>query len=563
MNVGLLCGVLFATTPTFAQQKMNQGDKLKDFFQKLDQFYTDSISQDKQEKMADLAIVKMLEELDPHSSYEPQRDVKKADEPMVGNFEGIGVTFQLWKDTILISEVIPGGPSQKIGLQEGDRIVKINDTIVAGIKISQNDVVKKLRGKKGTQVNVSIARRSSKELLEFTITRDKIPVYSVETSYMATPTTGYIRIVRFSATTMDEFKKAVAKLKAEGMQNLIMDMQGNSGGYLTTAIHLCNEFLSQSGELIVYTEGVHSKKADYFSDGKGTLGTGKLIVLLDEYSASASEIFAGCMQDLDRALLVGRRSFGKGLVQFPYYFADGSRVKLTVAHYYTPSGRCIQRPYSEGNKKDYLDEISNRFKAGEVYGADTFHFPDSLLFYTKNKRKVYGGGGVFPDVYVPLDTSLNSEYYQAIRRKGLLNNFCTEYVDVNRDSLKKRFPTADDFIQNFDSRKEVVDSLFAKADLDSIKRDSAQMARSMPLFVNQTKSLIARNLYDNTTFWRINNEQNNTYQKALAVMESDKFAILTPDKKTLKKAEKDLYKKAKVQASKNKEKVGEKKEEKP
>lgn len=541
----MLCALLLAGTQIVAQSKMDAGDKLKDFISKLDQRYRDSLGQDKKDKLVNTAIVKMLEELDPHSSYEPQQDVKKADEPMVGNFEGIGITFQLWKDTIMVSEVLAGSPSQKVGLLDGDRIVKINDTTVAGVKIEQTDVIKKLRGKKGTQVKVGIARRGAKELLDFTITRDKIPMYSVEASYMATPTTGYVRVIRFSATTMDEFKQAIEKLKVQGMQNLIVDMQGNSGGYLTTAVSLCNEFIGMKDEMIVYTKGFHYKQEDYRSDGKGTLANGKLIVLVDDYSASASEIFSGCMQDLDRGLIVGRRTFGKGLVQFPLYFADGSRVKLTVANYYTPSGRCIQRPYSD-NKKDYLDEIGNRFKDGEVYGADTFHFPDSLLFYTKNKRKVYGGGGVFPDVYVPLDTSLNSEYYQAIRRKGLLNTFTTEYVDANRNLLRKRFPTAEDFIQHFDSRAEVVDSLFARADLDSVQRDSAQIARSMPLFVNQTKSLIARSLFDNATFWKINNELNNTYRKALEVMQSDKFTILNPDKKTLKKAEKEIEKREKA-----------------
>ncbi|HEY0261443.1 MAG TPA: S41 family peptidase [Chitinophagales bacterium] len=544
----LLCG-LFVATQTFAQVKMDAGDKLKVFFQVLDQHYTDTISDSAKQKMTDIAIVKMLEELDPHSSYDPQSEVKKADEPLVGNFEGIGVTFQMWKDTILITEVLSGGPSQKIGLQEGDRIVKINDTVVAGVKIVQTDVIKKLRGKKGTQVKVGIVRKSAKNLLDFVITRDRIPMHSIEAAYMASPTTGYIKLTRFSATSVTEFFQVLETLKVEGMQNLILDLQGNGGGYLTTAVKLCNEFLTQPDELIVYTEGAHAKKEEYKTDGKGTVGTGKLIVLIDESSASASEIVSGFIQDSDRGLIVGRRSFGKGLVQFPYYFNDGSRVKLTVAHYYTPSGRCIQRPYVDG-KKDYLDEINDRFKDGEVYGADTFHFPDSLLYYTKNKRKVYGGGGIFPDVFVPVDTSLNSEYYQAIRRKGLLNNFCTEYVDLHRDELKKRFATPEDFIANFDSKKEVIDSLFAKADLDSVQRDSAQIARSMPLFVNQTKSLIGRNLFENITFWKINNEMNDSYKKALELMNSDKFAVLNPDKKTIRKAEKEIEKKAQKNSKK-------------
>lgn len=527
--------VFISSFPVFAQQKMDQGDKFKELLRLIDTYYTDSVDKD---KLVDAAIAKVLDELDPHSSYIKQKDVKRTEEPLVGNFEGIGVSFQIWKDTIMVNEVISGGPSQKVGLMDGDRIVFINDSLAAGIKIDNEGVIKKLRGSKGTQVKVGIVRRSSKELLNFTITRDKIPVYSVEASYMVSPTTGYIKLIRFSATTMNEFRQATEKLKAQGMQNLIMDLQGNSGGYLNTAIQLCNEFIKDEKQLIVYTEGLHARKEEYVSDGKGSMKEGKLIVLIDEGSASASEIFAGCMQDIDRGLVVGRRTFGKGLVQKPYYFPDASIVRLTVAHYYTPTGRCIQRSYAEG-KKDYYEEYSKRIKSGELFGADTTHFPDSLLYYTKNLRKVYGGGGVVPDFYIPLDTSLNSEYYQQIRRKGVLNSFCLEYVDLNRAKLHSLYPTADSFVKNFDSAKEVVPLLFAKADLDSIKRDSMQIAKSMPLFVNQTKSLISRNLFDNNTFWEIANESNESFKKALELMESDKFSILAPSKKEIKKVEKE------------------------
>lgn len=520
---------------------MDQGDKFKELLRLIDTYYTDSVDKD---KLVDAAIAKVLDELDPHSSYIKQKDVKRTEEPLVGNFEGIGVSFQIWKDTIMVNEVIPGGPSQKVGLMDGDRIVFINDSLMAGIKIDNEGVIKRLRGNKGTQVKVGIVRRSAKELLNFTITRDKIPVYSVEASYMVSPTTGYIKLIRFSATTMNEFRQATEKLRGQGMQNLIMDLQGNSGGYLNTAIQLCNEFIKDEKQLIVYTEGLHARKEEYVSDGRGSMKDGKLIVLIDEGSASASEIFAGCVQDIDRGLVVGRRTFGKGLVQKPYYFPDASIVRLTVAHYYTPTGRCIQRSYTEG-KKDYYEEYSKRVKSGELFGADTTHFPDSLLYYTKNMRKVYGGGGVVPDFFIPLDTSLNSEYYQQIRRKGVLNNFCLEYVDLNRAKLHSLYPNATDFVKNFDSSKEIVPLLFAKADTDSIKRDSLQIAKSMPLFVNQTKSLIARNLFDNNTFWEIANENNESFKKALELMDSDKFSILAPTKKELKKVEKERKQKLK------------------
>jgi carboxyl-terminal processing protease len=530
-------GIQFA----YSQNKMDQGDKLKDLLRMLDNYYVDSFDK---EKLVDAAITKMLDELDPHSSYIKNKDVKKVEEPLVGNFEGIGVTFQIWKDTIMINEVISGGPAQKVGLMDGDRIVFIDDSLVADIKIDNDGVVKRLRGKKGTKVKVGVVRRSSKEMLTFVITRDKIPVYSIEASYMVSPTTGYIKLIRFSATTMNEFRKASEKLRSQGMQNLIMDLQGNSGGYLTTAIQLCNEFIADEKQLIVFTKGLRSNREEYESDGKGNFKEGKLIVLIDEGSASASEIFAGCVQDIDRGLIIGRRTFGKGLVQKPYYFADGSITRLTVAHYHTPTGRSIQRPYTEG-KKDYYDEYSKRVKTGELFGSDTFHYPDSLLFYTKNKRKVYGGGGVIPEIFIPIDTSLNSEYYQKIRRKGVLNSFCLEYVDQNRSNLHNTYPDAVSFIQNFDPAKNgVVELLFKRGEQDSIARDSEQINRSMPLFVNQTKSLIARNLFDNNTFWQVANESNESFKKALEVMESDQFSILNPpSRKELRKIERALKEK--------------------
>jgi carboxyl-terminal processing protease len=527
---------LFAIHTISAQEiKIEQGEKYKEFMRLLDTYYTDTVNS---EKLTDAAIGKVLEELDPHSSYILAKDLKKADEPLVANFEGIGVTFQILKDTIMVLEVIPTGPSEKVGLQAGDRIVKINDSTVAGIKIENDGVIKRLRGPKGTKVHVGIRRRSQPELLPFTITRDKIPIVSIDASYMASPTTGYIKLLRFAASTMTEFYTAIDKLKAQGMKDLILDLQGNSGGYLMTAIQLCNEFLGDK-ELIVYTKGVHEARQDNFSNGKGGLQDGKLVVLIDEGSASASEIVSGCMQDLDRGILVGRRTFGKGLVQKPYGFPDGSVVRLTVAHYYTPSSRCIQRPYDKG-KKDYYEEYSKRIKSGELFGNDTMELPDSLMFYTRNKRKVYGGGGVVPEYFIPIDTSMNSAFYQQIRGKGTLNTFCLEYVDKNREKLKIRYPNSDAVIANFKVDDDLLELLYRAGDKDSVKRDSAQMLRSKPLFVNQVKSLVCRDLYDNTTFWRAANEMNDSYKKALEVIEQNKFDLLIPSKKELRKAEKEI-----------------------
>jgi C-terminal peptidase prc len=651
------------------QTSIDQGEKFRELLHLLDSYYTDTVNK---EKLTDLAITKVLEDLDPHSTYILAKDLKRTDEPLVANFEGIGVTFQLLRDTIMVLEVIPSGPSEKVGIEAGDKIVQINDTTVAGIKIDNEGVIKRLRGPKGTKVKVGILRHSAQDLLTFVITRDKIPIYSIDAAYMADPTTGYIKLLRFSASSMTEFFGAVDKLKAQGMKDLILDLQGNTGGYLMTAIQLCNEFLGDK-ELIVYTQGAHAKREDYRSDNKGSMKEGKLIVLIDEGSASASEIFSGCMQDLDRGLIIGRRSFGKGLVQKPYSFPDGSVVRLTVAHYYTPSGRCIQRPYDKG-KKDYYDEYTKRLKSGELFGTDTtkfinipniyydvdkstlrpesikvldsilvyfsqnpdltieigshtdsrgsdsynlkqsqeraqtvvdylvskgvsrnrlvavgygktklinkcgdgvdcteeehqqnrrttfrvlgyanslsaanekLDFPDSLTYYTKYHRKVYGGGGVVPEIFVPIDTSLNSTYYQGIRGKGILNSFCLEYVDKNRQHMKELYPTEDAFVKNFHIDDQILEELYKMGDKDSVKRNAKEMERSRPLFVNQVKSLIARDMFDNVAFWRVANEMNDSYKKAVEVMHSDKFDILKPSKKDQKKIDKDRKKKSK------------------
>ena len=531
--------IVFTCLGAYAQQQpLDQGEKYRELLHLLDSYYTDTVNK---EKLTDMAIVKVLEELDPHSSYILAKDLKRTDEPLVANFEGIGVTFQLLRDTIIVLEVIPAGPSEKVGIQAGDKIVQINDSTIAGIKIDNDGVIKRLRGPKGTKVKVGILRRSSDKLLPFTITRDKIPIYSIDAAYMADNTTGYIKLLRFSASSMTEFYTAVDKLKKQGMTDLILDLQGNTGGYLMTAIQLCNEFLADK-ELIVYTQGAHAKREDYYSDNKGSMKDGKLIVLIDEGSASASEIFSGCVQDLDRGLVIGRRSFGKGLVQKPYSFPDGSVVRLTVAHYYTPSGRCIQRPYDKG-KKDYYDEYTKRLKSGELFGSDTVSFPDSLSFLTKNHRKVYGGGGVVPEIFIPIDTSLNSSYYQGIRGKGILNSFCLEYVDKNRQKLKEHYPNEEAFVKTFKVDEDMLEEMYKMGDKDSVKRNKDEMQRSKPLFLNQLKSLIARDMFDNVAFWRVANEMNDSYKKAVEVMRSDKFEILKPSKKELKRMEKKEKKK--------------------
>jgi len=339
------------------KRKYDQGDKFIEVLNLIRTYYTDTVNE---EKLVEDAVRKTLEDLDPHSSYVPSKDVKRSEEQLVGNFEGIGITFQILKDTIMVLEVIPGGPSERVGLHAGDKIIKVNDTTVAGIKIENEGVIKRLRGPKGTKVHVSMMRQGERNLIEFTITRDKIPIYSITASYMVQPGVGYVRLERFSATSLQEFSQAIDRLRTQGMKDLILDLQGNVGGYLYTAVDMCNQFLGDN-KLIVYTQGVHSSYQPYFSNNRGFFKDGKVVVMIDEGSASAAEILSGCIQDNDRGLLVGRRTFGKGLVQKPFTLSDGSQLKLTTAHYYTPSGRCIQKPYGTGNK-DYRDDYKERLE---------------------------------------------------------------------------------------------------------------------------------------------------------------------------------------------------------
>jgi len=530
--------------PSFAQTRMDQPEKLKSVLNIIRTFYTDTVDQD---KLTEAAIVKMLEMLDPHSHYIPAKDVKRNDEPLVANFDGIGVTFQLLKDTIFVLEVISGGPAEKVGLRAGDKILTINDTSAVGNKVDQNYVVSRLRGPKGTKVRIAVLRKGEQALLEFVITRDKIPIFSVEATYMANAETGYIKLVRFASTSHTELVQAMEKLKAMGMKNLILDLQGNTGGYLTVAAQIANEFL-QDKELIVYTEGKNSARENYYANGRGMFLEGKLMVLIDEGSASASEIISGAVQDLDRGLIVGRRTFGKGLVQRPWNLPDGSMIRLTVAHYFTPSGRCIQRPYENG-KKDYLDEFSRRMSSGELFGKDTFHFPDSLLFYTKIKRKVYGGGGVFPDHFVPVDTQYNSLFLGAVSRKGMLNNFCLEISDQKRAEYMAAYPDADSYFNRFkpdsnllkqfviytETDSALLTDIYQKGKADTLTADSLtllranDLSRSAPLILNMIKALVGRNLFDNNTYHRILNTMNPVFKKATEISGTNAaFEVLYP-----------------------------------
>jgi len=476
------------------------------------------------ESLTDHAIVSMLEKLDPHTTYISKADVKDANQRIDGNFVGVGVRFQILKDTLIVVEAIPGGPSEKLGIQAGDKIIKIENILVAGVGLKNSDVRSKLLGDLGTKVKVEIQRRNSKKLLSFTITRDKIPLNSVDCAYMVTPKTGYIKLNSFSRPTMDEIQAAMFTLKSKGMENLILDLQNNGGGLLYTARDLADEFLSP-GKLVVYSEGKHQPRSELRTEKTGSWEKGRLVVLINENSASASEIVSGAVQDWDRGLVIGRRTFGKGLVQRPIPLSDGSELRLTVARYYTPTGRWIQKPYSdlEAYRNDYMD----RYLHGEFYNQDSIKkFPDSLKYQTKiQKRTVYGGGGIMPDIFVPMDTSGVSDYFKDLVRGGHFNPFVLTYVEKNRANLKKIYPNLEQYIANFDTDKKFMDEFFkyVKAEQPDLEFKEAEYLESEKLIKIRLKAMLAQDLWGTPAFYEVYNETDDILKKAIEVIESDQY----------------------------------------
>lgn len=478
--------------------------------------YVDSVDE---KKLAEDGIRGMIEQLDPHSSYSTAKETKEMNEPLQGSFEGIGVQFNMVKDTLLVIQPVVNGPSERVGILAGDRIVSVNDTAIAGVKMSKEDIMKRLRGAKGSKVRLGVVRRGIAGILKFTVVRDKIPVKTLDAAYMIRPHVGYIRIGSFGVTTYNEFMKAVETLKASGMKDLILDLQENGGGYLMAAVQIANEFLHNS-DLIVYTQGRKVPRQDYCADGSGRLLDGKVFVLINEYTASAAEIVTGAIQDQDRGTVVGRRSFGKGLVQRPIDLPDGSMIRLTIAHYFTPSGRCIQKPYKKGDAIDYAMDIEKRFEHGELYSADSIHFADSLKYYTLRKhRVVYGGGGIMPDVFVPLDTMQYTKFLRQMAARSYIINANLKYIDVNRKQLKKQFATFNDFNARFEVPQSLIDDVVQAAEKDKIKpKDQQELQATLPQLRRQLKALIARDLWDMSEYFQVINETNPIVVKAVGLL---------------------------------------------
>ncbi len=525
-----------------AQDVQNSTMKFGRLLRLVESYYVDTTNVD---ALTEKAIVEVLRGLDPHSVYISKEEVEKMNAPLQRNFEGVGVSFNVYHDTLMVVATVPGGPSEKVGIRAGDRIVSVDAKNIAGVGLKNADVYTYLRGKKGTKVNLGIKRKSEPGVLDFVVIRDKIPINSLDASYMLNDNIGYIKLNKFSATTTSEFNDAIVELKSKSkLTGLVLDLRGNGGGYLTAAIDLADQFLP-AYKLVVYTEGTHAEKKEYSTTAMGELEQGKLVVLIDEGSASASEIVAGAIQDWDRGVLIGRRSFGKGLVQQPFPLTDGSMIRLTTAHYYTPSGRCIQKPYTDG-VDEYQKDYINRIEKGELFSKDSIVQNKKLKYNTKlSSRVVYGGGGVMPDLFIPLDTSKNYIYYNNLLRKNVVYTGVLDIMDVNRSNFKQKYPDFKTFLAKFEVTDEMVDKIMAageKEDLDktnddqvgldeekrvktqaatpkaSVKPDEKSIAFARPLLKRQMKALIARDLFSVSNYFQIMNDEDNTIKKAVETL---------------------------------------------
>ena len=516
----LVAMLLLISLNGVAQIKLNFGkntpmQKLINAEMAIQSLYVDSVDEG---KLVEEAIRGMLKSLDPHSSYSTKEEVKALQEPLNGNFEGIGVEFNMIEDTLMVIQPVLGGPSEKAGILAGDRIVSVDGTPIAGVKMSKEEIMRRLRGPKGTKVKIGVIRQGFQEELFFTVTRDKIPVKSITATYMLRPGVGYIRIGNFGATTHEEFVTSLEKLRKEGMQSLVLDLQENGGGYMKAAVDVSNEFL-QSRDLIVYTDG--RERSEFRAKGNGRFLKGQLIVLVDEYTASAAEIVTGAIQDQDRGLVVGRRTFGKGLVQRQISLPDTSMIRLTIAHYYTPAGRCIQKSYVKGHGEDYAMDIQNRLLHGELTNADSIHFADSLRYYTLRKhRTVYGGGGIMPDYFVPLDTTIYTRYHRALQARNIVLNANLRYVDDHRRELTGRYKNFAVFQRTFEIPQSVIDIVMEEGEkLDIRPSNDEELQQTLTYLKLQLKALVARDLWGMDEYFAIMNESSPIVQEAVRLLE--------------------------------------------
>ena len=533
------CSLLAVQAQSFTiNPEMVRKVQAAEFF--ISHFYVDSLSEG---KVVDSAIEGMLKQLDPHSTYIKAKDVERSVENLNGSFEGIGVQFNMIEDTLVVIQPVSGGPSERKGIIAGDRIVLVNDTAIAGVKMSRDEIMRRLRGPKGSKVRLGIIREGVKGINEFVIVRDKIPVHTLDAFYMVDDKTGYVKLSSFGQTTHDEFMTAVNSMKEKGMTRLVLDLQGNGGGYLQSAVEVSNEFLPE-GEMIVYTDGRAIQRQEYRANGDGTLKDIEVVVLVDSYTASAAEIVSGAIQDNDRGTIVGRRTFSKGLVQRPFELPDKSVIRLTTAHYYSPSGRCIQKPYKMGGKKEYDDDINQRLKSGELTAnfnrfikgekvtandRDSVYlredslfkslFPDSLKYKTNHKQRVvYGGGGIMPDVYVPLDTTQYTMLYRQMSAKSCILNTSLKYMDKHRKSLKKAYKTFDEFRSQFEVPQDMMEQLFAETKKAKIDYKEEDLPATLPQVKLTLKGLLARDLWEMSEYYQIVNPETDIYQAGLKVL---------------------------------------------
>lgn len=494
-------------------------DKLRLAEMMIERYYVDDVNGD---SLVEEAITAMLRTLDPHSQYSNVEETKALNEPLEGKFSGIGIQFNMSTDTVYVVQVIAGGPSEKVGIRPGDRIVMADDTLLAGRKLPNSAIMKSLRGPKGSKVKLSVKRGNAPELIDFILERDDIPINSVDAAYMVTPEIGFISLTRFAEDSGNEVAEAIKKLKARGMTKLILDLEDNGGGYMSSAVDIASLFLEKD-DPVVYTAGRSSQPWYYNVQTSKPLFTGPLVVMVNQYSASASEIVSGALQDNDRATIVGRRTYGKGLVQRPMPFPDGSMIRLTVSRYYTPSGRSIQKHYDKGHSEEYARDIIDRYESGELWSADSVQLDKSKTYTTlKKHREVYGGGGIMPDVFVPLDTTYNSNYYRDLIAKNVLNPLVLNYLDTHRDELQSKYGSEEAFIDGFEVDDNMLATLVAEGEAQGVEMNREQYERSLPVIKAMIRGLLVRDLFVDGTYTRATNPLNPVFQQAMRILENEK-----------------------------------------